>query len=429
MNTRMSIYAGITDPITAEAPCGPDPDADPEIMNFLGMAEGQLPASYRSFDKKAFDPKPALEKLQQLLAKSRDLRFLALAAKLNILSDNVPGFTDAVIAMRDLLKAQWEGCHPSEHEGGDALRSAYIATLDDLPTVVLPLQNTPIIVDKRLGPLSMRAIQLANKKIPAQADEAIGDPDTILTAFHRDDRFDDLVAFKSRIEAVKVALKDMHQLFVDKVNHETAPHFQRLPELLDSILAFIGGIVNAREGTAEASAQSGNEEPSEPSLAGDGGISPTSAEELVSVKEASNALGSILAYYSANEPSSPAWLMTKQALQLVGKTFVEAMQVLAPGLTQEAKISIGGDAPFTLDFAQLSSLAQDGTNDPGEGESRTFSVTTRAQATALMSSIERFYRRTEPSSPIPLLLERARTFASKDFASLLKEMTKQQDAG
>jgi len=429
MNTRMSIYAGITDPITAEAPCGPDPDVDPEIMNFLGMAEGQLPASYRSFDKKAFDPKPALEKLQQLLAKSRDLRFLALAAKLNILSDNVPGFTDAVIAMRDLLKAQWEGCHPSEHEGGDALRSAYIATLDDLPTVVLPLQNTPIIVDKRLGPLSMRAIQLANKKIPAQADEAIGDPDTILTAFHRDDRFDDLVAFKSRIEAVKVALKDMHQLFVDKVNHETAPHFQRLPVLLDSILAFIGGIVNAREGTAEASAQSGNEEPSEPSLAGDGGISPTSAEELVSVKEASNALGSILAYYSANEPSSPAWLMTKQALQLVGKTFVEAMQVLAPGLTQEAKISIGGDAPFTLDFAQLSSLAQDGTNDPGEGESRTFSVTTRAQATALMSSIERFYRRTEPSSPIPLLLERARTFASKDFASLLKEMTKQQDAG
>jgi type VI secretion system protein ImpA len=429
MNTRMSIYAGITDPITAEAPCGPDPDADPEIMNFLGMAEGQLPASYRSFDKKAFDPKPALEKLQQLLAKSRDLRFLALAAKLNILSDNVPGFTDAVIAMRDLLKAQWEGCHPSEHEGGDALRSAYLATLDDLPTVVLPLQNTPIIVDKRLGPLSMRAIQLANKKIPAQADEAIGDPDTILTAFHRDDRFDDLVAFKSRIEAVKVALKDMHQLFVDKVNHETAPHFQRLPELLDSILAFIGGIVNAREGTADASAQSGNEEPSEPSLAGDGGISPTSAEELVSVKEASNALGSILAYYSANEPSSPAWLMTKQALQLVGKTFVEAMQVLAPGLAQEAKISIGGDAPFTLDFAQLSSLAQDGTNDPGEGESRTFSVTTRAQATALMSSIERFYRRTEPSSPIPLLLERARTFASKDFASLLKEMTKQQDAG
>jgi type VI secretion system protein ImpA len=429
MNTRMSIYAGITDPITAEAPCGPDPDADPEIMNFLGMAEGQLPASYRSFDKKAFDPKPALEKLQQLLAKSRDLRFLVLAAKLNILSDNVPGFTDAVIAMRDLLKAQWEGCHPSEHEGGDALRSAYLATLDDLPTVVLPLQNTPIIVDKRLGPLSMRAIQLANKKIPAQADEAIGDPDTILTAFHRDDRFDDLVAFKSRMEAVKVALKDMHQLFVDKVNHETAPHFQRLPELLDSILAFIGGIVKAREGTAEASAQSGNEEPSEPSLAGDGGISPTSAEELVSVKEASNALGSILAYYSANEPSSPAWLMTKQALQLVGKTFVEAMQVLAPGLTQEAKISIGGDAPFTLDFAQLSSLAQDGTNDPGEGESRTFSVTTRAQATALMSSIERFYRRTEPSSPIPLLLERARTFASKDFASLLKEMTKQQDAG
>ena len=424
MNARVSVYAGITDPITAEAPCGPDPDADPETMNFLGMAEGQLPASYRSFEKKAFDPKPALEKLQQLLTKSRDLRFLTLAAKLHILSDNFPGFADAVIAMRDLLNAQWVACHPSELAGGDALRSAHLATLDDLPTVVLPLQNTPIIVDKRLGPLSMRTIQLANKKIPAQADEAIGDPDTILAAFHRDEKFKDLVAFKSRIEAVRTALKDMQQLFVDKVNHETAPHFQRLPELLDTILAFIGGIVNARGGTAEANAQTSNEEQSEDSRKGDGGIAPISAEELISVKEASNALESILAYYSANEPSSPARLMTKQAFQLVGKSFVEAMQVLAPSLSQEARISIGGDAPFTLDFTQLSSLVEDGTNDLSEGESRAFNVATRAQATALMSSIERFYRRTEPSSPIPLLLERARTFASKDFASLLKEMLK-----
>ena len=428
MNTRVSAYAGIADPITSENPCGPDPDADPEVMNFLGMAEGQLPASYRSFDKKTFEPKPALEKLQQLLTKSRDLRFLTLAAKLHILSDNVSGFADAVMAMRDLLNAQWIACHPSELEGGDTLRSAYLATLDDLPTVVLPLQNTPIIVDKRLGPLSMRTIQVANKKIPAQAEETIGDADTILATFHRYEKLEDLVAFKSSIEAVKNALKDIHQLFVDKVNYDTAPHFQRLPELMDSILAFLGGIVNARSGTAEANAQPGNERQSESARDGEGGAFPNSAEELVSVREASNALESILAYYSTNEPSSPARLMAKQALQLVGKSFVEAMQVLAPGLAQEAGISIGGEAPFKLDFAQLSSLAQDGTNDLSEGESRTFDVTTRTQATALMSSIERFYRRTEPSSPIPLLLERARTFASKDFASLLKEMMKQDTA-
>ena len=429
MNTRASIYSGIAEPITTEAPCGPDPDADPEVMNFLGMAEGQLPASYRSFDKKAFDAKPNLEKLQQLLTKSRDLRFLTLAAKLHILSDNVSGFADSVAAMLVLLKAQWVDCHPSEEAGGDALRSAYLATLDDLPTVVLPLQNSPIIVDKRLGPLSMRSIQLANKKIPPQADEQIGDPDTILSAFNRPEKIDELVAFKNNIVTIKTALTDIHQLFVDKVNHETAPHFVRLPELLDTMLAFLGSVTAFSDSTSDValSADDDQGEASETSPVANGNMPPTS-DDLISVKEASNALESILAYYSLHEPSSPARLMTKQALQLVGKSFVEAMQVLAPTLAQEAKISIGGDSPFTLDFTQLANLAQDDVGDLSEGESKNFSIATRSHATSMMLSVERFYRRTEPSSPIPLLLERARTFVSKDFASLLKEMLKQSDS-
>ncbi len=429
MNKRLSIYSGIGEPITAEAPCGLDPDADPEVMNFLGMAEGQLPASYRSFDKKAFDATPVLEKLHQLLTKSRDLRFLTLAAKLHILSDDVPGFADSVAAMQSLLVAQWVDCHPSEQAGGDALRSAYLATLDDLPTVVLPLQNAPIIVDKRLGPLSMRSIQLANKKIPAQADEQIGDPDTILSAFKRPEKIDQLIAFKSNIMAIKKALKDIHQLFVDKVNHETAPHFVRLPELLETMLAFLDS-VTTRDDSGPVAALSDGDDRNEASEASTDAIGtlPLASGDLISVKESSNALESILAYYSSSEPSSPARLMTKQALQLVGKSFVEAMQVLAPTLAQEVKISVGGDFPFTLDFAQLLGLVEDEPDRQEEGEAKTFDVATRAQATSLMLSIERFYRRTEPSSPIPLLLERARTFASKDFASLLKEMLKKSDS-
>jgi len=425
MNPRASIYSWIADPITAEAPCGPDIDAEPEVMNFMSVAEAQLPDSYRGFDKKAFEAKPTLAKLNELLAKSRDLRILVLASKFYILSDNLSGFVDAVIAMRDLLGAQWAFCHPNEQGGGDALRSAFLATLDDLPTVVLPLQNAPLIVDKRLGSLSMRSIQVANKKIPAQPDETLGDPDTILGAFQRFEPFDDVVAVKLRLEAVKAALKDIHQFFVDKVGYEVAPGFRRLPELLDTILAFLNGIVGARAEADGAATQAPDAAQSEPGQTGNVANAASAGEELASVKEASNALEGIFAYYSATEPSSPARLLIKQAHQLVGKTFVEAMQVLAPGLSQEAKISIGGDAPFTLDFAQLSALADVTATDLGEAEAKIFSITTRAQATALMLSVERFYRRNEPSSPIPLLLERARTFVSKDFAGLMKEMLKQ----
>ena len=101
------------------------------------------------------------------------------------------------------------------------------------------------------------------------------------------------------------------------------------------------------------------------------------------------------------------------------------MQVLAPNLAQDAKINIGGESPFTLDFSQLMALAQDETAAGDESDVRSFTVSTRPEAIALMASVEKFFKRTEPSSPIPLLIDRARAFASKDFASLLKEMVSQ----
>ena len=63
----------------------------------------------------------------------------------------------------------------------------------------------------------------------------------------------------------------------------------------------------------------------------------------------------------------------------------------------------------------------------GSDEARTYSAATRTEASALMRKVEQFYRTTEPSSPIPLLVERARNFVAKDFASLLKEMAKKDE--
>ena len=59
-------YADIDQPVTAEQPCGPDPDLDREIQNFLPVAEGQLPASYRDFNRKAFEAAPTLQALADL---------------------------------------------------------------------------------------------------------------------------------------------------------------------------------------------------------------------------------------------------------------------------------------------------------------------------------------------------------------------------
>ncbi|WP_448956032.1 type VI secretion system protein TssA [Labrys neptuniae] len=426
----MAVYAGIENAISADAPCGPDPDADSETLNFLGVVESQLPASYRDFNRKAFEARQALADLRSHLDTSRDLRYLTLAAKFHILSDDLSGFVDAIAATDALLTAQWEHCHPTEAAGGAYLRSAYLQSLDDLPTVVLPLQSTTLINDKRLGALSMRSILVGERKLPAREGETAIDATSVKDAFIRYEPLQQLVDLRTRMEMILASLDSLRQLFIEKAGHEAAPQFDKLSDLARSIRAYVGEIITTREPSlapAEAAETESGPESSAPA-----GSAPSAApvvlSDVGSVKEASNALAAILTYYAGKEPSSPARLLLKQAHLLVGKSFVEVMKILAPGLVDKAKIQIGGAMPFALNFAQLSALAVDeGTPEDAQVEARSYTVSTRGEATGLMRQIEIFYNNIEPSSPIPMLIEKARALVSKDFNALLMEISRKDE--
>lgn len=425
----MAMFANIDQPISAESPCGPDPELDPQVQNFLSVAEGQLPASYRDFDKKNFDGKPTLQRLEELLQNSRDIRFMVLAAKYYILSDNLTGFVESIQSMALLLNAQWEFCHPTVASGGNQLRSAYLKSLDDLPTSVLPLQNALLINDRRVGPISIRTILLSEKKIPARGGETTLDADSVKEAFKRVEPLADLVKLQTHMNAIASCLQNIREIFVEKVGYEIAPQFEQLPELAKSTETYLAAIIRERL-PQDQSAVPLNDSASQELAAADANSETvgTVQGDITSVKEASNALEAILSYYATMEPSSPSRLLVKQAHLLVGKSFVEAMRMLAPNMAEETKIKIGGDAPFSLDFGQLSSLfPEESQLGENASEAKNYCATSRGHATALMKHVEQFYKATEPSSPIPLLIEQARNFVAKDFTSLLKEMAKKDD--
>ena len=49
-------------------------------------------------------------------------------------------------------------------------------------------------------------------------------------------------------------------------------------------------------------------------------------------------------------------------------------------------------------------------------------MTTRADALRLLDLACQYYRRCEPSSPLPLLVERARRLADKNFLDILRDL-------
>jgi type VI secretion system protein ImpA len=427
----MAIFGDVETPISADAPCGPDPELNPNVQNFLAVAEGQLPATYREFDKKSFEAVGTLEKIAEHFAVSRDIRMPILAAKYQILSDDIAAFVSSIITARSLLTSQWEHCHPTEEAGGAALRAAYLQSLDDMPTSVLPLQNATLIADRRLGQITMRSILVADKKLPARTEEQALDADLIRDAFRRVEPVDRLLAIRDQLSKIPQELDAIRTLFVDKVGYDIAPQFTQLPDLARSITAYLGDIIKemnpvAADATAEAETD-GTADLTETSAPRADGAAVQTAD-IASFRQATKALEAVLGYYAAFEPSSPARLLVKQGHQLIGKSFVEAMRILAPGMVDETRIKMGGDAPFTLDFNQLSALVEDeSASDHSEGDDIDFSAASRAEATALMRKVEQFYKVKEPSSPIPLLLERARNFVAKDFTSLLKDMVRKDE--
>ena len=51
-----------------------------------------------------------------------------------------------------------------------------------------------------------------------------------------------------------------------------------------------------------------------------------------------------------------------------------------------------------------------------------FEAKSRDDAAALIASVEAYFRLAEPSSPVPLLLARARALIGRDFAALLPQL-------
>jgi type VI secretion system protein ImpA len=123
-------------------------------------------------------------------------------------------------------------------------------------------------------------------------------------------------------------------------------------------------------------------------------------------------------------------LLVRQAEQLMGKSFLEVMRVLVPNHMEQAAVQIGKDKQiFDLPIERLSAFAeglpvpeQEAAEATDEAPPRRLEAKTRNDAIRLLDQIGTYYRIAEPSSPVPFLTDRARSFAERDFLSLLKEL-------
>jgi type VI secretion system protein ImpA len=457
-------FAGLGAALSEAEPCGPDLDlgGDADYMNFVARTEGVLPTTFFSgvdgkpFDRSSIDFDAEFTAIGPLLERTRDIRLFVILAKLLVLSRDLAGFVGCVGLVDGLLKQHWDNVHPQAFEGDLGIRTAAIETLDDMPPVVFPLQYLPLINHRRLGPLSYRSWMIATGESKPREGEEILDPVAIQSAL-TEVELSVLIERRAQFHALLSALTGIRETCVERLGAERAAKLERLPALVGQIAALFEGIIAKRDPAQATEKPEGA--PDDPLQGG----STVPAGAVASMRDVADALAAIAGYFARFEPSNPALLLVRQAEQLMGKSFLEVMRILMPNHVEQAAIQIGKDQVFDLPIERLSAFAEvavdsshssedvasepaadaEQTDTPSEqaesaedpavnglaatiaAPARRIEAKTRADAIRLLDQIGSYYRLAEPSSPVPFLTDRARSYAERDFLSLLKELLPQ----
>jgi type VI secretion system protein ImpA len=415
--------AALCTPLSSADPCGPDLDmeGDADYLNFFAGVEGVLPTTFFSpedgspFDRTTVDIKGQVEAIKPLLARTRDIRLLLLQARLLILNKDLGGFALNLAATAYWLDKFWNDVHPRPLPGDLVARSAAVGALD-LPTVIFPLQYAPLIEARRHGPISYRTWMIASAEVKPRTGEVQLPQATVTEAISTADP-EVLAAARKNVALIKTSLDSIRNVFL--ANGESAG-LDKLSALVATIRAFIDPQATAADAPADAA------DSDLAATAGEAGPPPTS------LVQASEALAAIADYYSRSEPSSPILLLVRQAHHLIGKSFFEVMNILIPAHVERASFQIGADQFFDLPLEKLSNFADVPAPSDGGGQSveesataepaPRYTVTNRAQAVALLDQVHRYFRRSEPSSPVPMLCDRARALAERDFMGVLRDV-------
>ncbi len=428
-------------PVSDVDPCGPDLEAedDDDYVNFTSATEVVLPTDFTVADHKGellpFYHHPDFKELdlpgrigsaRRFCGRTHDLRLLVLLARLYILNRSAGAFQSVVEAMAVLLETAWDDVHPRSEAGHDGGRAGAIERLDE-PLMIAALNNAVLFTSKRYGALTWQLYMTAVRK--ASGDPAGSETSAVdrVLADECSANPELLTAIRTTSERLLQALERICAAFAAH-GESGVPNLVRISGAAAKLRAFFERIQPT--GDLPATAGGSNEEFALSATAPNEAQAPWNAPGRIgTARRAAAALNVATHYLSDAEPSSPALLLLRQAQALVGKPFLDAMRALFPEQVKHVGVTVAASAIFRLPLTQLAenaALAEDHADaDAAVAEAEDESILvplSRADALSLLDAAASYYRAAEPSSPIPMLLDRARPLLGQDFMALVRSM-------
>ncbi|EDQ5137196.1 ImpA family type VI secretion system protein [Salmonella enterica] len=331
----------LTKPVSAEQPCGPDPEYDPEYLLLFSRSAPQAEAQYGDF---VSTPEavnwPEIERdARRLLTRSKDIRVLILLLRSRIQQAGAQGLAEMLTQLAELSVIWSDALHPQLLTGeGASAESIEDAALLDHEGVMADIRGITLSNSAALR-LQVRDVERA-LSAPRPADALAPESVRQQLADLEARGALPLAAFREAQESA-----ERLQVWARETLGDLAPDFSRLRQLL----ALLPDVVQTTTpeippspapdpaGTVMDNAVPARAEDVPPVNTPPGISLPHNAEPgpIRDRNDALERLRCIRRWFESSEPSSPTIPLLRQAERLVGKRFSEVINEIPVELLEK----------------------------------------------------------------------------------------------
>jgi type VI secretion system protein ImpA len=321
-------------PISADAPCGPDLEYDAAFLELDRLSQGKAEQQMGSTIVPAEEPdwKEVATRALELLAKTKDLRIAVRLTRALLNTDGFAGLADGLALVRGIVESFWDGFYPKldPEEGNDpTFRVNIVMGLCDAATFIDRIRVSPIVAARSFGRFSLRDFAVVSGEIPPTEGVEPPTSSAIEGAFS-ESSVADLQATGNAMRSALDSLAAIESFIGEKVGAENGPNFSKLTEVLASAAKILAPRLAARGVGSDASEERANWAGEVQAAAAAQGGGKSISGEINSREDVIRVLDKICLYYERVEPSSPIPILLQRSKRLVSASFLDIVRDIAP---------------------------------------------------------------------------------------------------
>ena len=401
-------------PVSEDEPCGEDLSDLTEYYVLEELVKGKEETQFSEAEPPDW-PK-VLTTATELLEQGKELWVVVHLMTALVVLDGAKGLSDGLDLLNGIIERFWDDLYPELDDDDENPAEQRMNILNNLTAVgsmfFEGIKDIPLCKSRQLGTFTWRHILLADGEISPAKDQEVPQTALIEAAIKESDPEFISEVHQALSQSVQY-IQEMDQWLTERVgSFDNTSKVMELAGLLERMLGKIQSVSHVDHGADEQGDGDENLREQMPVADSDAAAPPHPASqgEITSQRDVIVLLNHVSLWYAAHEPSSPVSLLVDRARNLVGKTFRQIIKEIADQAEN-----------------QVTELFGEANEEPGKpvsikGNSAEIPISSQTDVIKIFDKIHTWYMIFEPSSPVPLFIERAKALVGKNFIDIIENI-------